>query len=210
MINGFSFLKRADSIWKIYDITQFRGSYYSPPHIFAQWKSLIWLFQGDQSTRNFNLIFFQCSTKVTSFILPLMNVLSCKNAKIKIVRSCPYATLNPFGNVNVMFFILTSSVFFSHSISWLKCDEDLRHRKYHVARTAWVRGRMWLGRGCAWRGDEGGCVVTPPPDGWQAGGTHPAGMLTDTQPWPINRIYVLTDCTVKSAPFQVVRCTLNW
>ena len=32
-----------------------------------------------------------------------MNVLSCKNAKIKIVRPCPYATLNPFGNVNVMF-----------------------------------------------------------------------------------------------------------
>ena len=38
----------------------------------------------------------------TSF-RPVMNVLPCKNAKIKIVQACPYAMLNPFDNVNVIF-----------------------------------------------------------------------------------------------------------
>ena len=136
----------------------------------------------DQSTRNFNYSpfdFFLCSTKVTSFLLPLMNVLPCKN---KNCSTLPLCNVESFWECKCNVIILISSVFFSHFIFWLKCDEDLRHREYHVARTAWVRGRMWLGRGCAWRGvGRVGAWLRPPQDGWQAGGTHPAGMPTCLQ-----------------------------
>ena len=213
MINGFPFLKRANSIWKIYDITQFRGSYYSPLHIFAQWKLLSDYFKGPKYSKFqlFSFWFFSMFHQGHPIFITFNERITLQKCKKKIVRPCPYATLNPFGNINVML------LFWLHQYSPPTSFSDWNAMRICVIVNTTLREPRGCGDACGWgeglRGvgtRVGAWLRPPPPDGWQAGGTHPARMLTDTQPWPINRIYVLTDCTVKSAPFQVVRCTLNW
>ena len=132
------------------------------PHICTMKKSYLIISRGPKYSK-FQLDFFSMFHQGHLIYITFNECIILQKCKNKNCSTLPLCNVESFWECKCNVFILTSSVFFSHSISWLKCDEDLRHRKYHVARTAWVRGRMWLGRGCAWRGGEGGCVVTPPP-----------------------------------------------
>ena len=192
MINGFPFLKRANSIWKIYDITQFRGSYYSPPHIFAQWKLLSDYFKGPKYSKFqlFSFWFFSMFHQGHLIFITFNERITLQKCKNKIFRPCPYATLNPFGNVNVML------LFWLHQYSPPTSFSDWTAMRICVIVNTTLReprgcgGRMWLGRGCAWRGDEGGCVVTPPP---QTVGKRAVRILLEC--WPTHNLDLSTEFT---------------
>ena len=128
------------------------------PHICIM-KTLIWFFQGDQSTRNLNYSpsdFFSMFHQGHLIFITFNECITLQKCKNKNCSTLPLCNVESFWECKCNVFILTSSVFSSHFIFWLKCDEDLRHREYHVARTSWVWGRVWLVRGgvawgvCGW------------------------------------------------------------